>query len=159
MRKLIRRSILACTGFLAASCGDDRLIVDPALEPYLDSFLELLPDNSRLYKGISLQFTGDLGPGSSPNTTKIGICYYSSRGKPVILIDKQDFYSLNEEVKNTLILHELGHCALGRGHTNRFLSDNCPISLMNPIVVNKNCWNTHKEYYINELMKGLYYVR
>lgn len=77
--------------------------------------------------------------------------------------------------RKALIYHELGHCILGRNHTEvtessgyvgaierfffrmgfwqpkGYLSDGCPASLMHPYLVSESCFYSHYNYYIEEM--------
>jgi hypothetical protein len=118
---------------------------------------------------------GTLGysdPENDSNT--VGLCYRLSR---LVLIDKKWWKDNDSDLKREeLIFHELGHCALGRGHTGfkpsegviryyldltaeflgiierkGYLQDGCPYSYMYPYVLSENCIEKHREHYYKEL--------
>lgn len=73
-----------------------------------------------------------------------------------ITIDKKKWNSYNDEQRQTLVFHELGHCELGRKHENG-VEDYCPISLMRSYMLNEyeinSCYVGREDYYLRELGK------
>ena len=81
----------------------------------------------------------------------MGICNYDTEE---IRIDLHWWNEIgNPLYKESLILHELGHCVLFRDHRNGKLKDGCPISLMSEHIVSYKCARKYRDYYIKELME------
>lgn len=100
----------------------------------------------------------------------VGVCkYFTSDGGPEILIDQRFWAKSTENTRESLMLHELGHCickiphshiegsyeekpkkdgpVLGRG----FFRDGCPVTVMYPEVLGDFCYEKHKYHYHYEL--------
>jgi hypothetical protein len=80
-----------------------------------------------------------------------GICQQWSNGYAEILISSPYWQYASEREKISLVFHELGHCHQHRAHTNTYLGDSCPVSLMDPYTVSQWCLDEHWDYYIDEL--------
>jgi hypothetical protein len=81
---------------------------------------------------------------------KAGVCRSIGSYQEIIL-DISSWVVYSYLRRELVIFHELGHCTLGLGHNDKLLSDNCPSSLMNTELVPSNCYERHREYYIEEL--------
>lgn len=77
----------------------------------------------------------------------VGLCYNFSNH---VKIDRTYWNTSDDAAKESLIFHELGHCAMDRDHTEKLLSNNCPASLMHPLILSA-CYKRNKELYIKEL--------
>lgn len=81
----------------------------------------------------------------------VGICNYLTN---TITISKA-FWDISSPIRRkSLILHELGHCVLFRGHTDGLLGgSDCPKSLMHREVVGEFCLSYYWKLYEEELYK------
>lgn len=78
----------------------------------------------------------------------VAVCRKSSKsGRKEILIDKSYWEGASEDLRKTLMIHELGHCLLGRGH---FVPTANLKSIMEAMLINNYKSNT-KACYANEL--------
>lgn len=89
---------------------------------------------------------------------KVGLCRVWSSGYWQIEIDPVYWQSASEESRKGLILHELGHCALGRDHSSQtfyysgaFIIGQVPKSLMYPVNFYNWQYTDLESYYFNEL--------
>lgn len=80
-----------------------------------------------------------------------GVCYYQSRSPNRIELSSSHWSRGSETFKEMLLFHELGHCAMGRGHNNGRYSDGRPESLMNSWLFNQQLYRTNREQYLKEL--------
>jgi transcription initiation factor TFIIIB Brf1 subunit/transcription initiation factor TFIIB len=114
----------------------------------------------------------------------VGTCHLLVKNKEID-ISKQwwDFHPSTLE-RQELIFHELGHCVLGRSHTEaptsssgfvswveKFLfklgifkeknklPDGCPSSFMHPYTLRENCVSKHYLYYLDELFTSISYEK
>jgi hypothetical protein len=117
------KTLLALAFLLVlAGCGQGNQI-DPALQPYVDSFVQA--GNIAITTPMIIQF-GNLG-GNAEN----GQCTLPTLGPFTILIDSTAWANDSEVDRQMLVWHELGHCVLGRTHnTSGGPSD--PVSIMYP---------------------------
>lgn len=79
-------------------------------------------------------------------------CVLNAGHSPKISINKSAWKFMSDENKEALLLHELGHCVLGRGHRNDIIDDNGTAkSLMKSQLVTTEEYKALKSQYINEL--------
>jgi hypothetical protein len=104
---------------------------------------------------IPLHIMGSSIPNSTPTfkvdtinegPNVIGVCYRGSKLRIEILASY--FWESTPIQVETLIYHELGHCAQGLGHNTEPLENDCP-SIMYPYILAESvlagCWNTMTE--------------
>ena len=87
----------------------------------------------------------------------IGRCRYNSHHPNAINIDRSYWERASELDREMVVFHELGHCYLDRGHTERTTSSGICLSLM--ASGTGDCWlqyvESTREYYLDELFSGL----
>lgn len=102
---------------------------------------------------------GDIGIGfQRQDLPTIGVCRVWDTGDKEILIDPVYWQSSDDTERAALILHELGHCALGRRHTEEIsyydgesIKGLMPISLMYPANFLNDGLKEMESYYFYEL--------
>ena len=78
-----------------------------------------------------------------------GACYTPQEGYPaVLLVDSYVFLTLTDDERTVLVLHELGHCILGRDHIDQTVR----IDIMNHAVLDQK---TITSYGLEKLIKEL----
>lgn len=86
------------------------------------------------------------------NSRQLAVCEIYDDETPTITVSEADWNISTEEQKESLMLHEMGHCVLRRQHKSEYNPEiNAPDSLMNPYVVQPNDFIPFKDYYISEL--------
>lgn len=85
----------------------------------------------------------------------VGLCHYLKyqNGSVQFLkieIDHDYWQSTSEIKKEVLLFHELGHCVLGRKHTEELLGNYSPKSIMYPWIF-ENAYQNYRSYYVEEL--------
>lgn len=80
------------------------------------------------------------------------LCHTDLLSGPVIRINRANWEKRNDTDREVVFFHEMGHCALGRGHrdgqaTNYMM----PVSLMNSDLVQGNLYKSKRSYYLDEL--------
>jgi hypothetical protein len=70
---------------------------------------------------------------------------------PTVYIDPSAWQTQNDWGHEAVILHELGHCILGRGHDSRVLDTGAPRSLMYPTRIDPQVYHDNRGYYFTEL--------
>lgn len=159
------------------------VVVDAELAPYVESYLELAAKhNIKFTHQVSVKIVEHIGEDEKKNSDlrTIGLCTYG-RGWRTIDIDKDFFKNATSERRKILLYHELTHCYCDRGHdwgngekyispeTERLLAsfdsrpfyirepgyylDQCPISIMHPIIVEQGCIVDHQDDYLQEMWK------
>ena len=88
-------------------------------------------------------------------SSTVGLCRFYSRGPNQIELSRSNWNRGTETFKEMLLFHELGHCALGRGHFNATHSGGRPESLMNSWLFSQNFYRQHRDEYLKELFTSL----
>lgn len=90
--------------------------------------------------------SGDFGKLEDP---KVGLCAnYGTHQN--ITIDQEFWDRASDLQKEVLVYHELGHCALGRDHTEDLIGSR-PKSIMYPKVLKEKYYKEFQEDYLEEL--------
>ena len=72
----------------------------------------------------------------------------------IITISKYDWDRWSELEKENVLFHELGHCALNRGHTVQKFDDGTPYSLMYFQKMSEYVYESNRDHYREELITG-----
>jgi hypothetical protein len=92
--------------------------------------------------------------GDTENSEYVGVCFSYSNGDKEIIIDKQWWDRVSITSRESLIFHELGHCAINRVHNDEEIvksGKTVRASIMHPGVVSSTDYNAYKTGYIHEL--------
>lgn len=122
--------------------------VDSALTDYVGRFV-----HEGLSRGIVIDpkrltmVFGSTGTKDSPTT--IGTCE-PVNSYPVITIDKTYWSVADENEKEELAFHELGHCLLNRDHCEE-KENGVSVSLMEPDMLGSKQYGEHREDLVDEL--------
>lgn len=146
--------------------------VDPEVQPVLDQFLRISSENNIVFNNRVTIGLKNINEGGA-----VGICNYG-KGWREIDVDRSYWESASEATQYALLFHELTHCYCGRDHDfadgkpyktvkelkeenqngekhsgGGFYKDNCPTSLMYPIVVDDECLLLHYDDYKKEMLE------
>ena len=118
----------------------------PDFEPYIKTF-------EQYYGKVS---TPILYGKAEEDENWVGVCTKWLRSNyREIKVDKFYWENANELEREQLIMHELGHCELDRGHRDETLDNECPASIMRSYVFYRreleNCYDVDFDYYMEEL--------
>lgn len=124
------------------SCGkNDAIIsVDASMAPYFEMFENNIGVSTKDISGHFVLLT-------SP---EVGQCEKIDGNKDV-QIDINYWNRATDDQRETLIFHELGHCAMNLKHEGALGSSGCPISLMFPLTINPLCFDLFRIKYYEEL--------
>lgn len=145
--------------------------IDSRAENIYQQYIKLSTDNHIVFhKPITIGFkkinTGNI----------IGVCYPNDTFREID-IDINFWNNSKLSEKTALLFHELSHCLCGRDHdygngqeypevnefnlkslflkdsTERsgYLNDECPMSIMAPILLSKSCFLKHYDFYTKEM--------
>lgn len=92
----------------------------------------------------------------------VGICFGMGTQYPMIFIDKSNWDKASLLYREEIVWHEMGHCILGREHTELTKFDGHPTSIMYPdasVVRDENYYLKHKQDYIEELFHPDYFYK
>jgi len=132
MNSWIRKSTLfAVLILLLASCAKDegpQYFVDGSIRPYFERFMDEAALRNLNIDLDSMMISGDIRVINSQNV--IGQCGHTESEPSVVIVDKFYWDAADDLEREFVIFHELGHCALFKGHND--ISDaqgNC-VSIM-----------------------------
>jgi len=177
MKKLLLLLLLFTQTACASSNIEVRLLkdyedIDTEFTPYVQEFIYASKGKVRRekFEGFTMgfrEFNGDV--------STVGVCHPLAY-EVDINVEWWD-NTLSQSKRIELVFHELGHCVLRRGHTQKptgsswlafwervgfkigmfeekgMLPDGCPSSFMHPYTLSEACINRHFNYYIEELFK------
>jgi len=122
-------------------------------------------------KGINLKNNVRIGFTNIKDRNVAGYCNYGLFFNEID-IDRAHWKQSNSWEKMNVVFHELTHCGCGRDHgyvvngekgeyldtrkhlgSRGFFNDLCPKSLMFPQVLDSSCFQTHFEWYIDEMFE------
>ena len=128
-----------------SSCGgaypSNNSEIDPDLVEYVSRFEEI---GDVKVRNMAVSF-------GSLSFPKVGECRYQGPLREIV-IDEKFWQNLSDLRRESLMFHELGHCALNqREHRNEVGPDECPLSVMNEYLVSETCYVLHRRHYVLEL--------
>ena len=133
--------------------------IDPGLaergvfEPYFQRFLDYARERDVAVPGAEI-LRIEL---AELRSSEVGRCETGFLQGRIVYIDRVRWESMSDASREALILHELGHCLLDRGHrTERFAEDaptmgGLPKSLMFPYAAAGSRYLEYQTYYLDEL--------
>ncbi len=131
--------ILAVMATVAA-CGEHVEVNE--FQKYVDTFQA----EARL-RGKDIEITrliieyGDPSP-MSDNSATVGVCWHLPLQVPRIVVDREFWDMINDDAKEQLIFHEMGHCVLGQDHREN--------SVMEPSVLDPGYYRAHRTELLDE---------
>ena len=142
---------------LTGACGkrqDLGLVqVEKELQPYYNKFISQLNTHGRedvINKSITLRFIDDIPTPVGGKGVILGHCIGPSG---LVEISRKSWAWLSPTQKEILILHELGHCVLNRGHDDEVLPGmNAHLSIMSTYLLSSVNFENKYDYYIKELI-------
>lgn len=113
------KTISLLTGLLLVigSCAKDeepQYLVDEPLQDYFDRFQVEAAQRGIVIDYDALMVSGDIRVINTPNV--IGQCGHTEKEPNVVIIDKFYWDDADDLEREFLVFHELGHCAIFRGH-------------------------------------------
>jgi hypothetical protein len=122
------------------------------VESELKTYVDYFEDAAKLY-GVKVNMNNLVVDfvDSYPIQNWVGLCQSGTGVSKFVTVKRAYFKSAPTEVKYTLIMHELGHCVLGRSHVEGYLQNSCPKSLMHPSDNVFGCFFKNQDYYFREL--------
>lgn len=133
--------VLFATVLALTSCGTTKLgrYIDPELAVYVESFEQR----------YGVKYTGHIYVDKIEDKYA-GLCTISFSGR-IIRINTSYFNNYDNDAREQVVYHELGHCLMNLEHNNN-IKDGCPESIMYfQVFGNGGCYKHRKEYYHQEL--------
>jgi hypothetical protein len=109
--------LLTASVLITGSCGKDNepeYLIEAPLQEYFDRFAEEAALRNIIIDYQEMMISGDIRVITSPNV--IGQCGHTEREPNVVIVDKFYWDDADDLEREFLVFHELGHCALKRGH-------------------------------------------
>jgi hypothetical protein len=145
---LLALGLVAASLFFTAGCAaaapEQKAAVsqDGVLVPYIKRFESEVGVSAAQ---ISARFVGVM--------YEAGLCNRNSGGAEIVL-NRKTWDGATESIREEMVYHELGHCALGRGHNAARAPGGCPVSIMYPAVFGDPCFSGDRAGYVAELRGG-----
>lgn len=139
MKNILILSVL----ILASSCA----YKDPLFQPYIDQVI---------------QYCDQYQCGKQQRINEISFCFKTQEKTETTIvngtsringieIDPTRWFSMNEDKRFLLIIHELGHAVWKKKHNDEFDSDSNPITIMHSqITIFDKIWDIKKEELLEE---------
>jgi len=131
-------------------------------DPVFASFVQEFEIKGKALTGNANFTIGDvpINFGDTEDPAFQGVCFVYSDGAKEIIIRKSWWDTVNnQEYRESLIFHELGHCALDRDHLDETASNgglSYKISMMNSVILTPEAYQPNKSEYLEELFTGDY---
>ncbi|EQC50239.1 hypothetical protein M899_0349 [Bacteriovorax sp. BSW11_IV] len=123
-------------------------------DPTFDNYKNDFEDNYYQETGLSINTSAiniNFVDSIEENSSFIAVCIIWGNRKD-ILVKTTYWDAVGEDTKQSIIHHELGHCALGKGHNNEIdEKTGRPLSLMHSNIVSGTMFMSFFEEYIQEL--------
>lgn len=145
--------LLICAYTLGCSSGQShqQYQIDAEFEPFVAEFvLQARKYDASIHKlkHVQIYFADSL-----PTPNALGVCYTGYKDYDIIVL-RSYWQRASHYSKEQLIMHELGHCVLGRSHKNGFMPvDNQmkPLSIMNQYHLPDEAYISFRDELIFEL--------
>jgi hypothetical protein len=137
MRYLLFSLLLAAC---APQAGAPVYPVPSDIQPYLSTF-----EAKYGYNVSYIQYSF-----SSLESPYVGMCTIDN-GSESITIDPTFWSEIDDNQKEALVMHELGHCVLFRAHLNTLQPNGDDTSVMNAYMMAESAYVNQRDYYLNEL--------
>jgi hypothetical protein len=114
-----RITLFAVLILLLGSCAKDdgpQFFVDSSLKPYFERFEDEAALRNLHLNLDSMMISGDIRVINSQNV--IGQCGHTEAEPSVVIVDKFYWDAASDLEREFVIFHELGHCALFKGHND-----------------------------------------
>jgi len=101
--------------------------------------------------GIDVQLVPDVTKLDGATPLTVGLCSQYMGDFWQVSLDARWWEQASEACREALMFHELGHCALGRGHVKETYPDGRPVSVMFPNLAPVCAvWPSRRQEYVNE---------
>jgi hypothetical protein len=131
--------------------------VNTTTNPVFISFIQEFEIKGKAITGNADFAIGDvpINFGDTENPDFQGVCFEYPDGTKEIII-KEEWWSRtnNQEYRESLLFHELGHCALGRDHLDHEEAkgaESFKVSIMNSIILTPAAYQPNRSEYLEEL--------
>jgi len=148
MNRALKLSLFFCLcAVLTTGCGRPNKLEVAGFEDYVTLFeTESSRKDPLIVEDLIIRF-GDIA-----NPAQLAVCRIAGGDTPQITIRKSSWDQFNKIDRESLMMHEMGHCVLKRNHDDsKFTNTNTPKTVMNPYVLREDVYKPNRDYYQNEL--------
>ncbi len=134
------------------SCEKEDVIeTDAELLPYFEIFVQEAAKRGITVDYIDARIEGHIQDIPSPNVQ--GQCFYNEKKPNKVIVDLVYWSAADENTRQFIIFHELGHCFLKRDHLDTSNSDGTCVSIMHSSgdVCTFSLTDDNREAYLDEL--------
>lgn len=125
-------------------CAKQKRSVDAEVESYVQSFEKIW--------GNTISFRVEM---ADIDKKWAGVCYSYGDGTRLVQLSSTYWPQMGDKAKEETVFHELGHCALNRGHRNDLNAMGQENSIMYYVVFGDNWYYSFfRDTYIQELFSG-----
>lgn len=127
--------------------------VQKEIKPYIQNFVNAAIRNKIDNINDINNFTIELSPIREVNPNYIGYCLYKDK---TIYLDDEFWNNADDNSRQIVVNHELGHCLLGRVHIEQEIVENNevkPKSIMFPTIIASEVFVKNKVYFEKELFQ------
>jgi hypothetical protein len=134
--------------FVLTATGCGKSYIEPEFMPYVQTFEDATGKPVNLTIRFIKQFNND----------NIKAKCWDRVFTRDIEVSEKHWSGMSPSLKEALILHELGHCVLNRGHIKwedkiNAPYNNCPNSVMDPNSVPDWCYEQNRRHYLEEISR------
>lgn len=128
-----------------SACGPNvSKTIDVAFSEYVSKWEE----DTGLIVNIGISFVEGY-----EDDNRVGQCTTWFNGAALITIHRGYWEEISDIERYALLLHELGHCVMGKDHNDTEMSDRCPASLMNSYILSERCYLKHYDALWEEYLR------
>lgn len=113
---------------------------DPSISHYVKKYQIIYNVSNLQMRTLTFSFVPD-------DTGRAGWCHVGIRH---VTLNARYWNTLNDKERTLLLFHEITHCLYGKGHDDRRMDDNCPLSLMHSVGIVGLCAEKHFYSYIQK---------
>lgn len=151
MKQTLKILFIFSTLILSACAKEKGTNIDASFSRYTDRFVYYAKSLGKPVNmnNVTISFSNSLGR-SADGYEILGTCMRSGYGVPEVKINIERWSTADYYWREQLIFHELGHCVLGRDHTEVKSAAGELASIMNPFHLGES-YKTYQADYIREL--------
>jgi hypothetical protein len=120
------------------------------VDPYVQLYFELSRLNPSVHVAQGDYLTVEFGDLSARGPSVVGFCE-TRNDEGLVTLNPQFWASADENVREVLVLHELGHCLSFMEHRGLILSNGMASSIMYPYLVPTYMYGPNRLYFQYEL--------
>ena len=125
----------------------------PEFTPYVEAFEQAATSQGVVVETTDIEMTftdASLEAPGAETKAILAICEHIGGAKR-ISVNRAKWDKLDEERKEALVAHEIGHCSDLNRHHDDSMEDGEPVSIMHPKLLKSEVYKKNKDKYMKEL--------